>query len=196
MTAEAFKAKWTSEQEPLQPISAERLERYGLSERTAGFLSLAGLPTSTGQELSFGDDTDDDVYGVHKLTEHVAGANADKSFEKYVVIGSCRDGDVIAINTDTDEIEQLDHEDNYRSQFFNSSIETLAEFLMLFRDFEQEILEGKNPDDPFQCYNFTDWQFSELKAKMRAVDERAVTVDGFWKDELAIMSDIRMEKYG
>ncbi len=78
---------------------------------------------------------------------------------------------------------------------FNSSIDTMADFLILYRDFEAEVLQGKDPDDNFQCFNFSDKQFERLKIKMYAIDSKALTERGFWKEELEIMLSIRKEKF-
>jgi len=79
--------------------------------------------------------------------------------------------------------------------YFNSSVETLADFLILYRDFEKEVLQGKDPNDNFQCYNFTDDQFERLKSKMYSVDSGAVTERGFWKEELELMLIFRQENF-
>ena len=71
----------------------------------------------------------------------------------------------------------------------------MADFLILYRDFETEVLHGKDPDDNFQCFNFTDEQFERLKSKMYSIDSNALTERGFWKEELEIMLSIRQEKF-
>jgi hypothetical protein len=119
-----------------------------------------------------------------------------KKFEKYVVIGSCRNGDVIVINKEKDEmIEELDHEDFFSSMYFNSSIETLANFLILYKDFEASVLLGKDHEDNLQCFNFTNEQFDKLKNNMFLIDNKAITERGFWKDELEIMLSLRKKYY-
>lgn len=196
MTPQAFKSNWTNKDEPLSPLSTSRIDRFNLSKATSDFLSIAGLPVYCEPNLSFANDTDDIVYGINRLTEQYNFEEDKPKFDKYVVIGSCRDGDAIAIDTsDNDKIVELDHEDLFSSMYFNSSIETLAEFLILYRDFETEVLQGKDPDDNFQCFNFTDEQFERLRNKMYAIDSKAVTERGFWKEELEIMLSIRQEKF-
>jgi hypothetical protein len=77
-----------------------------------------------------------------------------------------------------------------------SSGSQISDFLILYRDFEKEVLQDKDPDDNFQCFNFTDQQFDQLKSKMLLVDSKAITERGFWKEELEILLSIRHEKYG
>jgi hypothetical protein len=194
MTPQAFKNSWKNTDKPLSPLSKSRLDRFNFLKATYDFLTIAGLPAYCEPNLSFANDTDDIVYGINKLTEQYDFEEDKPKFDKYIVIGSCRDGDAIAIDTsENDKIVELDHEDLFSSMYFNSSIETMADFLILHRDFETEVLQGKEPDDNFQCFNFTDQQFGQLKSKMLPVDSKAVTERGFWKEELEIMLSIRQE---
>jgi len=196
MTPHAFKNSWTNTDEPLSPLSKSRLDRFNLLKGTSDFLSIAGLPSYCEPNLSFANDTGDIIYGINRLTEQYDFEEDKSKFGKYIVIGSCRDGDAIAIDTsDNDKVVELDHEDLFSSMYFNSSIETLADFLIFYRDFETEVLKGKDPDDNFQCFNFTDEQFEQLKNKMYEVDSKAITEKGFWKEEIEIMLSIRQEKF-
>ncbi len=196
MTPYDFKNNWANTYEPLSPFTRTRLDHFNLLQSTTDFLTQAGLPVYCEPNLYFANDTDDIVYGINKLTEQYDFENDKEKHDKYIVIGSCRDGDAIAIDTsDNDKIVELDHEDSFSSMYFNSSITTLADFLILYRDFEKEILQEKDSNDSFQCFNFTDQQFDQLKSKMLSVDSKAITERGFWKEELEIMLSIRQEKY-
>lgn len=203
MTPQIFRTNWTNTDEPLLPLSKLRLDKFNLLKKTADFLHIAGLPGYCKPNLSFVSDTDDIFYGINKLTdqydylrEEFDSEEDNPDFDKYIIIGSCRDGDVIAIDTgDNDKIVELDHEDLFSSMYFNSSIETLADFLILYRDFETEVLQDKNTEDNFQCFNFSDEQFERLKNKLDSVDSKAITESGFWKDELVIMLAIRQERF-
>jgi hypothetical protein len=196
MTPHKFKDNWTNANEPLSPLSFEILNRFGLSKLTVDFLTIAGLPIYAEPNLSFVNETNDIYYGINLLTERYDFFDKKKDFEKYVVIGSCRDGDVIAINREKDDIiEQLDHEDFFSSTYFNSSIEILADFLILYRDFEASVLVGKDHEDNLQCFNFTNEQFDKLKNNMLLIDSKAITERGFWKEEFEIMLSLREEYY-
>lgn len=196
MTPQTFKDSWTNVDEPLSSLTRSRLDRFNLKEQTVDFLTIAGLPEHCEPNLSFANDTDDIIYGVNKLTEQYDFEEDKEDFEKYIIIGSCRDGDAIAINTsDNDRIVELDHQDLFSSKYFNSSIQALADFLIFYRDFEVEVMSNKDTKDGMQVFNFTDIQFDSLKAKMLSVDIDAVLQDGFWKDELEIMLSIRQEHF-
>jgi len=196
MTPQIFRTNWTNTDEPLLPLSRLHLDKFNLQKATSDFLHIAGLPNYCEPNLSFANDTDDVVYGIHKLTDQYDLEEDNPDFEKYIVIGSCRDGDPIAIDTsDYDKIVELDDEDLFSPMYFNSSIETLAEFLILYRDFETEVLQDKNPEDNSRFLNFSDEQFEQLKSRMYAVDPEAITEQGFWSEELAIILALRQERF-
>ena len=197
MTPLEFKNNWKSIDKQLSPITKSRLIRFNLLQSTFEFLTLSGLPIYCEPNLTFLNDTDDIVYGINKLTEQYDLNFNKEKYEKYIVIGSCRDGDAVAIDTDdNDKIVELDHEDLFSSKYFNSSISILADFLILYRDFEKEVLGYKNIVDDFQCFNFSNNQFDNLKENMLRLDKKAISEEGFWKEELEIMLSIRQEKYG
>jgi hypothetical protein len=197
MTPLEFKNNWKSIDEPLSAITNSRLTRFNLLQSTFEFLTLSGLPIYCEPNLTFLNDTDDIVYGINKLTEQYDLNFNKEKYEKYIVIGSCRDGDAIAIDTDdNDKIVELDHVDLFSSKYFNSSISILADFLILYRDFEKVVLGDKNIVDDFQSFNFSNNQFDNLKENMLRLDKNAISEEGFWKEELEIMLSIRQEKYG
>lgn len=197
MTPQIFKDTWTNTDGVLLPLDKSRLDRFNFSKATFNFLNIAGLPIYCEPNLSFANNTDDIVYGINKLTEQYDFEESRPIFDKYVVIGSCRDGDAIAIDTeDNNKVVKLDHEDSFSSMYFNSSVEALADFIIFYRDFEREVLKDKDPGDNFQCFNFTNEQFERLKSSMYSVDSKALTERGFWKEELEIMLSMRQEKYG
>src|SRR4051794_34931691 len=171
MTPYDFKNIWAIDDKELIPLTISKLPRLNLSDATIEFLSIAGLPNYAAPNLSFACNTDNNIYGIYKLTEQCD--DLDVEYEKYIAIGYCRDGDIIAIDTsDSDRIKQLDHEDLFSEKSFNSSIQTLAQFLVIYRDFEKG----------FENFYFTDEQFNTLKEKMFTIDSKAMTEEGFWKD--------------
>lgn len=182
-----FQSSWNEAEVRLSPISPDRLRRFPISPQTNDFLAMVGLPKYAPGYLSFAEDSDDKVFGIVKLIEQYDFFGEEPNYERYVVIGSCRDGDAIAIDTsDHDTIWELDHEDLFNAKFFNSSIESLAHFLKCYQQFETSVV-AEYKLDRFRKGYFTDEQFEQLRNKMLEIDERAVTVESFWKDELEIM---------
>ncbi len=98
MAFQDFKAGWNEAESQLSPISRDRLSRFPISPKTANFLTIAGLPKYGPGYLSFAEDSGDKVYGVVKLTEQYEFFGEEAKYDKYIVIGSCRDGGAIAID--------------------------------------------------------------------------------------------------
>lgn len=193
MSPQEFKLVWKDSDGRLSPISPDRLSRFSLAPHTMDFLAIAGLPQFAFPYLSFANDSDDLTYGINKLTDQFPDLKDDADYDRYVVIGSCRDGDPIAVDTLAgDTILQLDDEDYFKPGFFNSSIEALAHFLVIARQFEMSVLKEHGEEGHRNGY-FTDLQFELLRGGMRQMDERALIERGFWKEELRIMLDLRQD---
>jgi|RhiMetdeSRZDD1v2_1073273.scaffolds.fasta_scaffold15468_10 SUKH-4 immunity protein of toxin-antitoxin system len=190
MTAKQFKKAWVEHDDNLSPISAQRLGKLGLSKHTFEFLEKAGLPEDAAPFLSFCVDSDDIYYGISKLNEQYDLPETD--FEKYVVIGSCSNGDPIAIDTENDEVKWLDHEDYFSSGFFNSSIYCLAECLIAYRNFVLTIIKD-NGEDAFLNADFSDNHFAQLKEDLIRADERILTEKGFWHAQLEMDLAMRQD---
>lgn len=189
MTPEEFKQKWISVENNLNPIGSEKLDGLGLSAKTINFLVRSGLPDSAAPFLSFSNDSEDLSNGIQKLNK--VYDILDPEFEKYVVIGSCGDGDPIVINTQMDDqIEFLDNENYFSSGFFNSDISGLAKSLLAYRNFIDMILE-ENGEDAYLDSVFTDEQFEKLKNEILLADTRAMENDSFWFTQLIMDLDLR-----
>lgn len=189
MTAEQFKVNWSSIEDNLSPIPLDILALFELSSATCNFLNRSGLPNQAAPFLSFCNASDDKFYGINKLTYQYD--ILEPSFEKYIVIGSCNDGDPIVINTEkNDQIECLDHEDYFSPCFFNTSIYTLAESLLVFRDFILTI-ERENGEDAAINNVFTDLQFEKLKNDLQIADEMALDENSFWNNILQMELEMR-----
>lgn len=196
MKPQEFRKYWTANGDTFSQLKVEKLQEFYLKQATVEFLTMAGLPNEAAPFLSFVNDTDDIFYGISKLTTQYVFLEPE--FVKYVVIGSCGNGDPIVINTErNDEIEWLNHEDNFSPQLFNSSINALAECLVSYREFVATIQEENGEEALMNAY-FTDKQFDGLKQKLIQADSKVVLEDGFWKGqlelELALRQDFRNNK--
>jgi hypothetical protein len=195
MSPQDFKNNWIPDSDgPLLPISSERLTRFNLLPSTIAFLTTAGFPKCAMPVLSFKEDSDDLFSGISRLNELYDSLGNDTEYEKYVIIGSCRDLDPIAIDTkDFDRIVALDRKDAYSPFYFNSSIETLAEFLIIYRDFETAIV-AEHGVEGFRNAYFTDMQFDHFSDRMSKVDPRALKEGSFWKEIFDMWISLR-QKY-
>ena len=193
MTTEDFKLIWPTENDKLSSFDRNRLTELDLDKKSVEFLTSAGLPASASPFLSFVKNTKGDYDSIGRLTEYYDFLG--QGFEKLIMIGSCGNGDPIVINTDKEcQIEWLDHENNFGSFYFNSSIVSLCESLVAYRQFVQNtILE--NGEDAFLNSDFTDKQHYQLIDKLKLADINSITNNGFWKDviemDLANREDFR-----
>jgi len=180
-----FQTAWGKNEQGLQPITLDTLDRFALNKESVNFLSEIGLPTSAAPFLSFvGDARANKQYStINFLTDRFNFLESE--FRKYIVIGFYGHGDIIAINTANNfTIEWLDHENYFSSKFMNSSVSQLANCMLCYRDFVKAVNKGKTADKGLKF--FTETQFDTLHDILESIDERAVR-EGFWKQELEIL---------
>lgn len=226
MTPKTFRENWINPRLPLYPFSRTFIDSFNFRPATVDFLSMAGLPAYTEADINFvSEKADESFYRMMRLTEMYSFMNFSsqeiKELNRYVVIGSCNDGDVVAIDTkDNDKIVRLDHEDSFMPDYFNSSIEAMADFIIFYRDFELEVLITKipvnssipvdlikknksvqelheylGPDHNLSVFDFTDQQLENLRLKMAAVDSVALTEAGFWQTTIEGLPWIREREF-
>lgn len=182
MRPEEFKSIWTSTGDTLSPLTESRLTGLNLKLNTIEFLTKSGLPVDAAPFLTFADNSADKYKGIIRLTDQFEFL--EEEFKKWIVIGSCSDGDPIAINAkNDDQIDWLDHDNYFEPGFFNSSIEALADCLVIYRQFIQDI-QKENGEDAYLNGDFSDIQFESLKSKLLQADSKALIGNGFWKAEL------------
>ena len=182
MRPQEFKDIWTSTGDILTALSSDRLVGLSLKCRTIDFLTQAGLPVDAAPFLTFANNTTDKYKGIVRLTDQYSFLAGE--FRKWIVIGSCSDGDPIAINVDADDrIDWLDHDNYFEPGFFNSSIESLSDCLVIYREFIS-IVQHENGEDAFINADFTDSQFETMKTKLLKADSKSLCDNGFWKEQL------------
>jgi len=184
-----FKNKWIEEESNLNQIRKSNLQGLNLSINTIEFLHYSGLPEDASPFLSFNKDSEDIFESAQKLT--TLYDFVEKEFEKYIVIGSCNDGDFIVINTnENDQIECLDHENNFSSEFFNTNINNLAACLLAYRNFvNMTIIE--NGEDAYLESNFSDEAHNQLKTNLFLADKLIESNKGFWYDQINMELELR-----
>lgn len=182
MTPQEFKRCWTSTGDNLTPLAPRRLTGLNLKIKTIDFLTQAGLPVDAAPFLSFVDNSEDKYQGIARLTDQYDFLKEES--KKWIVIGSCSNGDPIAINTEAnDQLDWLDHENYFEPGFFNSSIEALADCLIIYRDFIS-VVKQVNGEDALMNGDFTDNQFETTKRNLLKADDKALADNGFWKEQL------------
>lgn len=185
MSPQEFKEKWGTQGEPLLTLGHERLSHLSIKASTAEFLSSAGLPQSAAPFLSFGELNEESSPCGLKLSavfDHLGG-----EFERFIVLGFDGSGNPIAIDLENDDqVVWLDHEEDFRHAYMNSSIGSLATFLLGYRDFVQDLLNAKG-EDAFLNGEFEDDELEKLRQKLVLVDPHALEPNNFWNQELGTL---------
>jgi hypothetical protein len=146
-------------------VSPETFVDRNIPEASKKFLTEAGLPKSAAPYLSF----EDLAKGLHTVWEIWGVADnwneADRSrLQKYFVIGSDdNSGNPICIDqANGGQIVTLEHEDWFTSvMFVNSSVQQLAEFLLLFNEAvkKQQIVAELEQVDPVALKKGSFWSY-------------------------------------
>lgn len=190
MNAEEFKKAWTSTNDNLNPIDLIRLKGLGLSKEIIHFLTAVGLPNNAAPFLSFSQNTDDIHYGIQKL--NTVFDILEPEYSKYIIIGTCNDGDPIVINIEKNyQIEFLDHENYFSARPFNTDLNSLANCLIIYRNFISKV--NQNGENAYINSEFTDEQYEELKGHLYNADPKVLGNDDFWSEQLKIELTLREE---
>jgi hypothetical protein len=185
MLPQEFIEKWGSDGDPCIVLSQGRLQKIKLKASSAEFLAVAGLPQNAAPFLSFGEMNEESSPFGLKLS--AVFNHLGEEYERFIVLGFDGSGNPIAIDTENDDqVVWLDHEEDFRHAYMNSSIGALATFLLGYRDFVQDLLKAKG-EDAFLNGEYEDHELAELQQKLELVDNRAFASGTFWSQELGNM---------
>lgn len=152
---------------------SEKIEPLGLNKRTVDFFVRVGLPSDASPFLSFVEEFSfvTDIYSF-----------LDNSFKRLIHIGSDGGGNPIVINIDkNDQIEVLDHENNFAPLFINSTIEDFFYFLLYYRDFVTTV--NQKNEFAFLDSDYSESDVLNLKNILEAKNSYDANI-GFWKHEI------------
>lgn len=183
MTPQEYKKRYEQSGVQHSPLSHNNLVAFNFLPQTVDFLTLVGLPSEAAPFLCFVQGENHIDQGMGQLP--LICDDLERDYGTLVMIGSDGSGNPIAINTTcNDRIDWIDHEDG-TVKFMNTSIDTLANFLLLYEEFIR-IVRAENGKDAFLNSDFTNEQYEALRKEMETADPRAV-VEGFWCEELGIL---------
>jgi SUKH-4 immunity protein len=167
---------WRKRKERMQKYTAEQLNDPRLLEITIKFLVECGMPESCAPMLSF------DNWGKNTIP------SLKNSFHRvfdwldnYLHIGDNNSGDPICIDLNNNSIIYLNHDSNFELSFINSSIEKLAECLIVYTDFIEHI--NASDDSNFLNAKFEDKDFEKLKNQFLIIDEHCLIERTMWRGE-------------
>ncbi|MDN5216018.1 SUKH-4 family immunity protein [Fulvivirgaceae bacterium BMA12] len=177
--------KWNNKFGKIIVFDKERISRFNLNNQTNEFLISLGLPEEAAPFLTFVKDNDIQYEGILRLTDYFEFLEPE--FERYIVIGSNGSGDEIVIdNLDHCKIKLLDHEDYFSEQFMNSSIDKLANALIIYQEFIDDVLSLYG-NDGFLDGKYSFEQIDQLKSKLIESDKGSISEGSVWLEEIEIL---------
>src|SRR5438445_70063 len=133
MTPDEFKRAWEQNGDRLVTFPPEAVATLHIPENHRAFLIQPGLPESAAPYLDFG--------GKHYVGIPSAAQlwKAGEAFERYRVIGANGFGDPICLDEESaGAVVYLNHDDEMKRGFINSTVECLACSLLAFREVVRE----------------------------------------------------------
>ncbi|QXV65473.1 hypothetical protein INP83_20790 [Mucilaginibacter sp. 21P] len=189
MNSSEFKSAWLSSGFNPQIDSWLEFDKFQIEQSTVNkhtklFLQ-AGFPDSAAPFLNFD--------GLSKgkfltLTQMFPRFFKNERSKSFWMLGTDGGGNLIAIDdSNDDKIVLLDHEQNFELiDIINENIEQLAQCLLLYRNFVNDVLE-KNGEGAYLDGNYTKEQLLKLIQGFNTVDSDILKRSGFWKSQIATL---------
>ncbi len=190
MNPQEFKNKWNSKVDArLCAFTPIQLEGVNLSVYDKSFLIESGLPVYAAPYLNFTENRENKIQSVK---ERFGDFNDQDQVEEFLVIGLYRDYEPVCINGENGQILYLgfNHLEQLEPTLMNSSITQLVEFLLVYRDFVESLINQRGENAWYDC-NFTDQEFIDLETKLLDIDEAAMDLGCFWNQDLGILLENR-----
>jgi hypothetical protein len=176
----SFKSFW-GDDTPLSVATRERLDALNLATESRDFLAEAGLPGSAAPYLDFNLNSPTAFSPVH-LVWTCLGAE----YAHFRIIGNTAWGDPICIDESCpSRIIYLNHDDNFKLVFVNSSVPQLAHCLLIYREFVQKVRQAGG-EDAFLKGRFPKEPWEWVCEQFQQVDDPALDEGAFWANELRI----------
>ena len=168
MNAHEFAEIWESNDDIIENFDLKVIEKLDIPEEDKKFL-IVGLPQDAAPFLRFGPSSGANLQSA--ANEY----NLDDYFQPYKIIGFNAYGDPICLDNNDGAIIYLNRDDKFGFIFMNSSINQLAEFLIHFRRFIEEVkLASLDKQKTIG---------DVLIETLRSIDPEAIE-EGIWVDEV------------
>lgn len=183
LTPEEFATQWNvGKHETLQKLSPVVARNLAIGEEDRLFLIECGLPVAAAPYLEF----TTSASGCETVTD---AYEASPKLARYRIIGGTAEGNPIVIDEQqSGEIAVLDHEENFRRTFMNSSARHLAESLLAYRKMVQAATEA-NGEDAFYFNQIPPAAVETLRSELTRIDPNAVSPGRFWSQELENLAE-------
>ena len=168
-----FIKAWCVDGDRVNKFDSKEVDALGLSESTKSFLK-SGLPAGASPFLNFCP-CQGGKFKKRSLPTLSETYNLNEPFNRYRIIGSDGSGNPICLDMENEEVFHLDHEDNFKPTFMNSSVQHLTQFLLEIRN-SAEKLETKSG-------------YYEVLEKLNKIDKKAIKNSKWWVEELKTLLD-------
>ena len=186
ITPDEFRDRWNEDEHSPELIRfpSAALAKLGIPADAELFLESAGLPRSASPYLEF------EVPSEGSLESAAQQWQLSADYDHYHVIGFNGSGDPICIDDAAEgQVVYLNHDDDFRRIFINSSIPQLAESLLAYRHLVSET-QRRNGEEAFLDGNIPDDLKQWLRDELTRIDSAAVADGCHWSDELANLSEM------
>ncbi|SEL53545.1 SUKH-4 immunity protein [Aquimarina amphilecti] len=183
MNPAEFKLKWIqNESDRWTEFDSCELEKSEINESTNEFLKI-GFPEDAAPYLGFGLRSYD--WKFNNILDYYEYDDLDPTTKFYWILGSDNSGNPICIDTSqNDRIILLDHEQGFEIiGTVNKNISELASFLLIYRNFIEEI-NSKYGEDGFFDSKFTKIDLNELEEKFKSLNSDYYLESSFWDIEI------------
>lgn len=183
MTPTEFKLKWIKDKsERWTKFDSSELKKSEINESTCEFLEI-GFPEDAAPYLGFGLRSYD--WKFNNILDYYEYDDLDADTKFYWILGSDNSGNPICIDTSqNDRIILLDHEQGFEIiDTINKNIEELANYLLIYRNFIEEV-NYKYGEDGFFDSKFTKMDLNELEEKFKSLNPNHYLESSFWSVEI------------
>ena len=173
-----FKQLWTDDGDELVTFDKYEVEGLPISNDQKRYLYESGLPMDAAPFLTFGQE----YIGLLKNVSDVW--KLPPEYSKYRIIGSTGSGDPICIDESNNGcIVYLDHDNNFKCIFINSSLMQLVESLLAYRNLVNETIRI-NGEDAYLDGMIPETVRQETFSKLKEIDNTSMASKSFWKSML------------
>jgi len=174
MTPDDFKRAWEAVGDRLVTFTAEVVATLRVPETQRAFLLHPGLPESAAPALDFGGKRYRNIPSAAELWK------AGDAFRRYRIIGANGFGDPICLDEETGgAVVYLNHDDEMKRGFINSSVEQLALSLLAFREVIRET-QQRGGADAYPNGQIPSDLVDRFILRMEEIDPPAIKSDTFW----------------
>lgn len=179
LTAKEFLEIWNKDVFGLINYDAKIVLSLQIPDDSKQFLLDAGLPESAPPFLDF---VSADKGGLYSITDKF-DFEGDK-FKKYIYLGSTGSGDPVCMVENLGCIVYLDHDNNFKEIFINSSVplfmESVVNYIKLMHETDEQ-----NGEDAFFDDNIPETLLEKFILKLKEIDHPSLRGKCFWGDEIA-----------